>query len=142
MRSVLVPKSYSLEGQSNRRVQVVKIDQSEDNRSIVYIGDLKVFAEWQSKLRRVLRSVKDDMECVGLKWNDKKCAVAHMNRGGLTQGAEYLKIDNAKEISRLEEAVCYKFLRVLENVKQEDKIVLQNAARCTCKGYLLFVLAG
>ena len=109
---------------------------------LLYIGDLKVFAEWQSKLRRVLRSVKDDMECVGLKWNDKKCAVAHMNRGGLTQGAEYLKIDNAKEISRLEEAVCYKFLRVLENVKQEDKIVLQNAARCTCKGYLLFVLAG
>ena len=62
--------------------------------------------------------------------------------GGLTQGAEYLKVENAKEISSLEEAGCYKFLRVLENVKQEDRIVLQNAARCTCKGYLLFVLAG
>ena len=49
---------------------------------LLYIDDLKVLAEWQSKLRRVLRSVKDDMECVGLKWNDKKCAVAHMNRRG------------------------------------------------------------
>ena len=49
---------------------------------LLYIDDLNVFAEWQSKLRRVLRSVKDDMECVGLKWNDKKCAVAHMNRRG------------------------------------------------------------
>ena len=48
---------------------------------LLYIDDLKVFAEWQSKLRRVLRSVNDDMECVGLKWNEKKCAVAHVNRG-------------------------------------------------------------
>ena len=62
--------------------------------------------------------------------------------GGFTQGAEYLKIDNAKEITRLEEVGPYKFLGVLENVKQEDRMVLQNAARCTCKGYLLFVLSG
>ena len=62
--------------------------------------------------------------------------------GGLTQGAEYLKIENTKEISSLEEVVCFKFLRVLKNVKQQDRIVLENAARCTCKGYLLFVLSG
>ena len=31
-----------------------------------------------------------------------------------------MKIDNAKEISRLEEVGSYKFLGVLENVKQED----------------------
>ena len=48
---------------------------------LLYIDDLMVFAEWESKLRRVLRSVNDDMECVGLKWNEKKCAVAHVNRG-------------------------------------------------------------
>ena len=50
---------------------------------LLYIDDLMVFAEWESKLRRVLRSVNDDMECVGLKWNEKKCAVAHVNRGRL-----------------------------------------------------------
>ena len=42
-----------------------------------------------------------------------------MNRGCFIQGAEDLKIDNAKAISSLE-GVSYKFLRVLGNVKQED----------------------
>ena len=60
----------------------------------------------------------------------------------MTRGAGYLKIDNPKEISSLEEGGSYKFLGVLENVKQEDRIVPQIAAKCTCKGYLLFVLAG
>ena len=48
---------------------------------LLYIDDLMVFTEWESKLRRVLRSVNDDMERVGLKWDEKKCAVAHVNRG-------------------------------------------------------------
>ena len=95
---------------------------------LLYIDDLKVFAASESKLRRVLRSVKDDMECVGLKWNEKKCTVAHVNRGCLIHGAENLKIDDAKVISRLEEGGSYKFLGVVENVKQEDRIVFQNAA--------------
>ena len=43
------------------------------------------------------------MEYVGLKWNEKKYAVAHVNRGCLIQGAEDLKIDGAKAISSLEE---------------------------------------
>ena len=50
---------------------------------LLYIEDLKVFAALESKLRRVLRSVKDDMECVGLKWNEKKRAVAHVKGGCL-----------------------------------------------------------
>ena len=76
----LMPKSYSLEPQSSRRVQVVKSYQSDDNRSLV-IYDLKVFVASESTLRRVLRSVKDDMECVGLKWNEKRRAVEHLKRG-------------------------------------------------------------
>ena len=47
----------------------------------------------------------------------------------MIQGAEDLKIDNAKAISSLEEGGSYKFLGALENVKQEDRIVLQNAAK-------------
>ena len=50
---------------------------------LLYIEDLKVFAASESKLRRVLRSVKDDMECVGLKWSEKNRAVAHVKRGCL-----------------------------------------------------------
>ena len=50
---------------------------------LLYIDDLKVFAASESKLLRVLRSVKDDTDCVGLKWNEKKRAVAHVKRGCL-----------------------------------------------------------
>ena len=77
-----MPKSYSLEPQSSRRVQVVKSYQCDDNRSLE-IYDLKVFVASESTLRRVLRSVKDDMECVGLKWDEKKRAAAHAERGCL-----------------------------------------------------------
>ena len=43
--------------------------------------------------------------------------------------AANLEIDNAKATSSLEEGCSYTFLGVLENVKQEDRIVLQNAAK-------------
>ena len=110
---------------------------------ILNIDDLKVFAASESKLLRVLRSVKDDTDCVGLKWNEKKRAVAHVKRGCLIKGAEDLKIDNAKATSSLEEGGSYKFLGVLlENVKQEDRTVFFNMQQsCTCKGYLLAGLA-
>ena len=42
---------------------------------LLYIDVLKVFAASESTLRRVLRFVKDDMECVGLKWNEKRRAL-------------------------------------------------------------------
>ena len=47
---------------------------------LLYIDDLRVFAASESKLRRVLRSVKDDIECVGLKRNEKKRVVAYVKR--------------------------------------------------------------
>ena len=43
--------------------------------------------------------------------------------------AENLEIDNAKAMSSLEEGCSYTFLGVLETVKQEDRIVPQNAAK-------------
>ena len=70
----LMPECYSLESQSNRSVQVVKTNQSEDITFIVH-DDLKVFAASESKLLGVLRAVKVDMESFGLKWKGK-CAVA------------------------------------------------------------------
>ena len=46
-----------------------------NNRGLLFIDDLKVFAASESKLLGVLRSVKVDMEFFGLKWKGK-CAVA------------------------------------------------------------------
>lgn len=64
---------------------------------------------------------------MGLKSNEKKCTAAHVNRECLIQGAKDLKIDDAKAISILEKGGSYKFLVVLENVKQVDRIVFHNA---------------
>ena len=50
---------------------------------LLYIDDLNVFAASESKLWRVLRSVKDDIKCAGLKWNEKKRTVVHVKKGCL-----------------------------------------------------------
>ena len=73
--------------------------------------------------------IKQGMECVGLSWNEKKCAVAHVRRGIFDQDAGNMEIDNLKRISNLSEDITYKFLGVLENSKQEDKPVLEDASK-------------
>lgn len=47
---------------------------------LLYIDDLKIFAFLESKLNHVKESTKSAMEDVGLQWNPKKCAVAHVQR--------------------------------------------------------------
>ena len=44
---------------------------------LLYIDDLKMYASSDSNLQRVMRTVKGGMDCIGLKWNEKKCAVEH-----------------------------------------------------------------
>ena len=46
----------------------------------LYIDHLKIFAGSVSKLEWVMKMVKSSMEDVGLQWNPKKCAVAHVKR--------------------------------------------------------------
>ena len=48
---------------------------------LLYIDDLKISASSESKLNRVMESTKSAMEDVGLQWNPKKCAIAHVQRG-------------------------------------------------------------
>ena len=56
------------------------------------------------------------MECIGLKWNEKNCAVAHVRRGRMDESACSMKIDNLKPIRILREESTFKFLGVLESV--------------------------
>ena len=58
----------------------------------------------------------------------KKCAVVHMKKGCVKQ-TENMAIDALKSIKSLGEERTYKFLGVLENYKQEDKLVLENASK-------------
>ena len=97
-----------------------------------HIDDLKIFTASASKLNRVMNMVKTTMEDVGLAWNLKKCAVVHARRGVHVSGNSGVILDETASIPSLEDGKQYKFLGVLESVMQEDKLVLE----CAAKEYL------
>ena len=71
---------------------------------------------------------KSSMEDVGLQWNPKKCAVAHVKRGVQVTGVSGGRVVEWTRIPCLDDGEQYKFLGVLESVMQEDKLVLGCAA--------------
>lgn len=97
------------------------------------MADLKIFATSESKLTCQMKSISAGMERnVGLQWNPKKCAFTHIRRGILVANSAGVKVDgNAKKLS-LEEGPQYKFLGVLDCLKQEEKVAL----KCAAKEYL------
>ena len=87
-----------------------------------------MYASSESNLERAMRAVKGGMDCIGLKWNEEKSAVVHVKRGCVKQTVN-MEIDELKSIKSLGEESTYKLLGVLENSKQEDKLVLENASK-------------
>ena len=71
--------------------------------------------------------------------NNNKCAVVNVNRGCLQELAPGLKIDKQQLIKSLTEDSQYKFLGILESIKQEDSLVLESARECIYKGSLFLV---
>ena len=51
------------------------------------------------------------MDCIGLRWNEKKCAVVHVKSGCVKQTAN-MEIDELKSIKSLKEESTNKFLGV------------------------------
>ena len=96
---------------------------------LLYVDDLKVYAASEAKLKVVLREVQAAMGDIGLLWNERKCVVVNVKRGCLQELAPGLKIDEQQLIKSLKEDSQYKFLGVLESIKQEDSLVLESAAR-------------
>ena len=92
----------------------------------MYVDDLKVYAASEAKLKVVLREIQAAMGDIGLLW---KCAVVNVKRGCLQELAPGLKIDKKQLIKSLTEDSQYKFLGVVESIKQEDSLVLESAAR-------------
>ena len=87
-----------------------------------------MYASSENDLERVVRTAKGGMDCIGLSWNEKKCAVVHVKKGCVKQ-TENMEIDGLKLIKSLGEESTYKFVGVLENYKQEDKLVIENASK-------------
>ena len=99
---------------------------------VLYIDDLKVYAQSESKLSCVLKNTNSCMNDIGLQLNPKKCNVIHMKRGEIKQGMPGIKVSNTVVVQPLEEDPQYKFLGILENVRQEEKRTLE----CAEKTYL------
>ena len=96
---------------------------------LLYIDDLKMYSFSENNLERGTRTVKGGIVCIGLRWNEKKkCAVVHV-KGGCVKQTENMAIDELKSIKSLGEESTYKFLGVLENSRQEDKLVLENSSK-------------
>ena len=76
--------------------------------------------------------VRNAMEDIGLHWNERKCATVHVKRGRLEDSGE-MRMGEAGQINRLKDGVQYKFLGVLENIRQEDNLVLENAEKAYLK---------
>ena len=77
----------------------------------------------------MVENLKDGMECIGLKWNEKKCAVMHVKPENLVSYGQSPNIDGLKPIKFLRENSHYKFLGVRESVRQEEGLVLELAAK-------------
>ena len=75
-----------------------------------------------------MKSAKSAMQDIGLDWNPKKCSVVHIKRGVKVEDTESLAFDEASVIKCLEEEAQYKFLGVLESIRQEDQIAFKLAA--------------
>ena len=96
---------------------------------LLYIDDMKLFAASENKLKRVMTVAKNGMESTDLKWNVKKCAAIHLKRGQVEQGSGDMKTADFRPIKSLDQHNTYEFLGVFENTKQEDKQVLEAAAK-------------
>ena len=99
---------------------------------LLYIDDLKVFAASESKLNRVLKETRGAMQDIGLHWNQKKCSVVHVKRGAQVLDESGMRMDETTTITALGEGKHYKFLGVLENVRQDERLALA----CAAKEYL------
>ena len=64
-----------------------------------------------------------------MKRNEKKGAVIHVKRGQVEQGSGDMKIADLKPIKSLDRHNTYMLLGVSENIKQEDKQVLEAAGK-------------
>ena len=79
---------------------------------LLYIDDLKVFAASATKMTRVLKATKESTKCMGMQWNEKKCAVTHKKKDALDQTTSDMRLDESPVIARLKDSEQYKFLGV------------------------------
>ena len=68
------------------------------------------------------------MQDIGLHWNQKKCSVVQVKRGAQVLDESGMRMDETTTNTALGEGKHYKFLGVLENVRQDERLALACAA--------------
>ena len=77
----------------------------------------------------MLTTTQAAMRDIGSELNSKKCSIINLKLGKQVCEGSKGKLDHSTEIASLNEGERYKFLGVLENLKQDDKLVPQQAAK-------------
>ena len=95
---------------------------------LLYIDDLKVFAASESKLNRKLKETRGEIQDIGLHWNQKRCSVVHVKREAQVLDESGMRMDETTTITARGEGKHHKFLGVLENVRQDERLALACAA--------------
>ena len=99
---------------------------------VLYIDDSKVYAQSESRLSCVLKDTNSCMNDVGLQLNPKKSNASIVKRGEMKHEISGIKVSDTVMVQPLEEDSQYKFLGILENVRQEQRRSLE----CAEKTYL------
>ena len=94
---------------------------------LLYLDDLKVFAASECRLNRVLRSICNAMQGMGLHWNSKKCNVIHVRSSKQVQNAKDLRADETTVSKNLESGFNHKFVGIRESVMQDENQALTEA---------------
>ena len=76
--------------------------------NLLYIDDLKVFAASESKLNRLLKETRGEMQDIGLHWNQKRWSVVHVKRGAQVLDKSRMRMETTT-ITALGEGKHYKF---------------------------------
>ena len=70
---------------------------------VLYIYDLKVYAQSESKLSCVLKNTNSCMNDIDLQLNPKKCNVIHVKRDEMKQEIPGMKVSDTVVVQPLEE---------------------------------------
>ena len=70
---------------------------------VLYIDDLKVYAQSESKLSCILKNANSCMNDIGLQLNPKKCNVIHVKRGEMKQESLGIRVSGTVVTQPLKE---------------------------------------
>lgn len=86
---------------------------------LLYMDDLKVYAEDPKSLEAALKTVDRVSGAVGMKLGLRKCAVAHMSRGGKAKFEADLELPECRAVKNLVHGQAYRYLGI-EQVFQKE----------------------